>query len=96
MLSQITPQDLVLLADCCLNVSYSDGVFTAQLPADAQCCFSYQGELRQVSLGFAAAADSFLSFDRGIDRDTGAAFWGAIAGPYRFSKLQDFSSELSL
>ncbi len=93
-LQQITLQDLLPLPNCALGVKYADESFRAELPADAKCCFSYQGENRQVSLGFAASKSTFLSYDKGIDIDTGAGIWGAIAGAYRFTKLQDFTAEL--
>jgi len=93
-LQKITINDLIPLPDCILNVKYAMETFTAELPADAKCCFSYQGETRQVSLGFAASKSEFLSYDKGVDINTGASIWGAIAGAYRFTKLQDYSAEL--
>jgi len=94
-LQKITINDLLPLPNCTLNVTYEVDGFKAELPADAKCCFSYQGETRQVSLGFATSKSTFLSYDKGIDMNTGAAIWGAIAGAYTFTKLQDFSTELT-
>jgi len=93
-LQEITVSDLIPLPDCTLRVKYNLEIFTAALPEGAKCCFSYQGETRQVSLGFEASKSAFLSYDKGIDMNTGASIWGAIAGAYRFTKLQDFSAEL--
>jgi hypothetical protein len=93
-LQKITVSDLIPLPDCVLKVKYNLETFTAELPAGAKCCFSYQGETRQVSLGFEASKSAFLSYDKGIDMTTGASIWGAIAEAYRFTKLQDFSAEL--
>jgi hypothetical protein len=90
-LQKLTINDLIPLPSCALSVKYDQETFTAELPVDAKCCFSYQGETRQVSLGFTASASYFLSYDKGIDMQTGAAIWGAIAGAYRFTKIQDFS-----
>jgi hypothetical protein len=93
-LQQLSVADLIPLPDCALKVNLHTNIYTAELPADAKCCFSYLGETKQVSLGFSASASEFLSYDKGIDIITGASLWGAIAGAYRFTKIQDFSSEL--
>ncbi len=99
LLAKITLDDLEPLPGCSLKVSVSPNepkVFTATLPTDAHCCFQYNGETRQVILGFEATASEFKSFDHGINPETKAAIWGAIAGPYCFTKIQDFSPEVSL
>ncbi len=93
-LQKLTINDLVPLPHCALKVSSQNDVFKAELPAGAKCCFDYLGETKQVSLGFEASKSMFLSYDKGIDINTGAGIWGAIAGAYRFSKVQDFASEL--
>ena len=68
--------------------------FMAQPEPGAKCCFPYEGKTRQVILGFVASAVRFLSYDRGVDPDTGQALWGALMGPYEFNKCQDFAAEL--
>jgi hypothetical protein len=90
----LTEQDLELLPGCVLTVTKQEQSFKAEPPIDAKCCFQYQGETRQVILGFEVSEDTFLSYDRGVDPATGKALWGAIMGAYRFQKRQDFSAEL--
>jgi len=51
----------------------------------------YQGEKRQVRLGFEACPTEFSSDDKGIDITTGAGIWGALMGPYHYQKRQDFA-----
>lgn len=86
LLKTLTVEDFELLPGCLLDIKIEDKVFTASLPADAKCCFNYAGETRQVSLGFKASQEEFLSYDKGIDSTTGKALWGAILGPFRFHK----------
>lgn len=94
--------DLIeLLPGCKLDVKIrplvaSEYNFQASLPPNARCCFSYNDRSYQVSLGFEASPQEFLSYDKGIDPETGKAIWGAIMGPFRFRKLQDFSNELPI
>jgi hypothetical protein len=64
--------------------------FIASAPPDARCCFTYQGETRQVSLGFEATPEEFLSYDKGVDPKTGRTLWGAIMGPYQFVKCHEY------
>ena len=40
-----------------------------------------------------ATQEEFLSYDKGIDSTTGIASWGAILGPFRFRKRQNFAAE---
>jgi hypothetical protein len=92
-LQAITVEAIELLPGCVLQVnqpldSDQHPRFSASPPTDARCCFTYEGEIRQVALGFEASGAEFLSYDRGIDPATGKALWGAILGPYKFIKQQ--------
>ncbi|OKH29239.1 chromophore lyase CpcT/CpeT [Chroogloeocystis siderophila] len=91
ILKMLTPEDFELLPGCLLDVTVNrlerDYHFKATLPSDRRCCFSYAGNTVQVSIGFEASPEEFLSYDKGIDSTTGKATWGAILGPYRFRKL---------
>lgn len=98
LLRQLTPEQLEFLPGCTLNVSVREDApgtyhFCASAEADACCRFTYQGSMFQVSLGFESRPEQFLSYDKGIDPQTGKAIWGALLGPYVFTKRQDFSDE---
>ncbi|MCL1464438.1 chromophore lyase CpcT/CpeT [Argonema galeatum A003/A1] len=99
LLKTLSSDRIELLPGCTLSVTQgpiaqSAYHFQASLPPNARCCFNYRDETYQVSLGFEATPEQFLSYDKGIEPETGIALWGAIIGPYRFSKRQDFSAEL--
>lgn len=79
------------LPGCILEVTQTTAAdgrpkFLAVPPPDAKCYFTYQDKIRQVSLGFEASPDEFLSYDKGIEPETGKALWGALMGAYRFQK----------
>lgn len=93
LLRQIHSEDLEALPGCELMVRQESDRFIAQPEPDAKCCFQYEGQQRQVVLGFEVTAAQFWSFDRGVDPETGQGLWGALLGPYEFQKCQDFSSE---
>jgi hypothetical protein len=90
-LQNMQVSDLEFLPGCTLPVTELDGKYSAQLPTDAKCCFMYNNQERQVILGFESTVDQFWSYDRGIDPETKAAIWGAIAGAYHYQKLKEFS-----
>ncbi|NEP85860.1 MAG: chorismate mutase [Okeania sp. SIO2C2] len=101
ILKQLKPRQLEFLTGCTLEViNHNHGqdheYFQAILPPDAVCGFTYQSQYYQVELGFEVNAQEFLSYDKGIDPQTGKGTWGALLGPYKFMKSRSFSSELML
>ncbi|MER3436076.1 MAG: chorismate mutase [Leptolyngbya sp. ERB_1_1] len=94
LLDRITDDAIELLPSCTLQVtakSIAQGFhFIAISPPDTQCKFSLQGSTIQVSLGFEAMPDSFLSYDKGIDPETQQPIWGALMGAYEFQKVRSY------
>lgn len=90
LLSALSLDDLEFLPGCTLTVTQKGDRFTAQPDPDAKCCFQYDGKTRQVVLGWEVGDGSFLSYDRGIDPETGQSLWGATMGAYEFHKTQQF------
>jgi hypothetical protein len=100
-LRQLTPEQLEFLPGCRLDVTYQQLTantyhFKASLPENTRCCFTYQNQTIQIDLGFEAMPNEFFSHDKGINPQTGQATWGALLGPFRYVKRQDFSLELSI
>ncbi|WP_414549517.1 chromophore lyase CpcT/CpeT [Anabaena sp. CCY 0017] len=95
LLKTLTVDQLDLLPGCILTVSQqtlaaNSYKFTATQPPNSRCCFTYLNKIVQVSLGFEATDAEFNSYDKGIDADTGKATWGAILGPYRYTKREPY------
>lgn len=91
LLELLTSEQIELLPGCILKVrveklAYGDR-FIAIAPSEARCYFQYNGERRQVALGFEIDANEYLTHDKGIDPETGRAIWGAVMGPYRYQKI---------
>ncbi|MEB3882887.1 chromophore lyase CpcT/CpeT [Lyngbya sp. CCY1209] len=96
-LKTLTPDQLELLPTCALDVTWErleGDAYRFRTAARSQCRFTYKNQTYRVDLGFEATPEQFLSFDRGIDPETGQATWGALLGPYQFIKNRDFSAEL--
>ncbi|NDJ19734.1 chromophore lyase CpcT/CpeT [Myxacorys almedinensis] len=86
LLENLTEDHITLLPGCLLQVTQNADCFVAAPASEACCRFSYQGKTIQVALGFEARATQFLSYDKGVDPETGAALWGALMGAYTYSK----------
>ncbi|MEH2352465.1 chromophore lyase CpcT/CpeT [Nostoc sp.] len=96
LLNTLTSEQLDLLPGCILTVTQEKlpgdrYKFTATPLPETSCSFTYLGNSIHVSLGFAATATEFHSYDKGIDPATGKATWGAIMGPYRYTKRNQYS-----
>jgi len=101
LLRQLTSEDIEFLPGCNLTIKQQQVTpnsyeFSASSATGTPCGFSYKGNSYQVSLGFEATAEEFRSYDKGIDPTTGKAIWGALMGPFRFTKRQDFATELQV
>ncbi len=86
LLQQALEPALELLPGCWLDVESVGDRFKATPREGDRCCFTYDNKLRQVVLGFEVSETQFLSYDRGIDPETGQSLWGAMMGPYRHQK----------
>jgi hypothetical protein len=98
ILAKITPEQIEFLPNCTLKVETEirgNGYQFKALPTtEKPCTFSYENKEYQVKLGFEVNEKELLTFDKGIDKDTGKAIWGALMGPYIYQKIRDFSSEI--
>lgn len=97
-LKNISLDEITVLPTCNLavNIERVGGDrfhFKAFPTSNTPCSFTYQGATFQVSLGFEVNADELKTYDKGIDLNTGQAIWGALMGPYCYTKRQDFSLE---
>lgn len=101
LIKNITPDAVEFLPDCTLKVAtqeLSTGKYCFETTpvSDKPCSVTYQGTTFQVFLGFKAMENELLTYDKGIDPNTGKGTWGALMGAYQFHKRQDFSGELQV
>ncbi len=99
LLGQVTPEKIEFLPNCTLKVDTqlnNQYCFETTPVTREPCSVTYQGTTFQVFLGFKATPDELLTYDKGIDPETGKGTWGALMGAYHFSKLRDFSKDLNL
>lgn len=99
ILHQITPDWVEFLPGCTLDIqteSINATQFRFRTNHDPQrpCCFTYENQQYQISLGFEVTPQTLKVYDRGIDPKTGKAIWGALLGPFVFQKRRDFATEI--
>jgi CpeT/CpcT family (DUF1001) len=92
ILKKITTEQIEFLPNCTLNVSVEElgnnrFHFRATPTSDRPCSFTYDGKTFQVALGFEVTPDELLTYDKGIDPNTGQPIWGALMGAYRYIKV---------
>jgi hypothetical protein len=100
-LQHLTPEQIEFLPGCTLEIKREflspEGDLFRTLAEPGNCCsFTYQETTYFVSLGFEVTPTQLRMYDKGIDPKTGKALWGALLGPFCFSKRQDFATELSI
>ena len=99
LIQQITPATIQFLPNCTLKVTTEElnqGYrFTTTPMTEKPCQVTYQGTTFQVFLGFEATAQELLTYDKGIDPETGKGTWGALMGAYRFEKVANFARDLN-
>jgi CpeT/CpcT family (DUF1001) len=91
-IQNLKEEQLDLLPGCVLNVSVKELAnnnyeFSAVPPRQAKCTFNYLGNTVQVSLGFDVTQKELKTYDKGID-ETGRATWGAILGPFCYTRVR--------
>lgn len=96
MLAAVTEDDLTFLPGCVLDIGHEQGRFKAQMRPGDRCRFEFDGKVGQVVLGFEVDEQEFLSYDRGVNPETEKPIWGALMGPYRFSKERSYAQSLPL
>lgn len=95
LLNTLSPDELDLLPGCILKVNYEKLTgdrykFTATPLPETRCTFTYLGNTIEVSLGFEATQAELYTYDKGINPETRQATWGAIMGPYRYTKRNQY------
>ncbi|QLE54849.1 chromophore lyase CpcT/CpeT [Nostoc sp. TCL26-01] len=95
LLKTLTLDHLELLPGCILIVNQhaitpNNYQFIATPPPDVCCTFTYLGNTVQVALGFDVTEVELKTYDKGIDQETGKATWGAITGPYHYTKREQY------
>ncbi len=94
-LEQLTSNDLDLMCGCGMQVEWTGHSFKGRVEPGKQCIVERKGEKSYLDNEFEVmdAGATLFSLDRGRDLETDERLWGSIAGPFHFTRVQDFSHE---
>ena len=92
--AQITEADLKLLEGCTYLVSENEKGFQGEVEPGCQCIVKRQGIESYLVSSFELSDSGMTTIDRGHDPKTHEHLWGSIAGPFKFDKAVDYSSEI--
>jgi CpeT/CpcT family (DUF1001) len=94
-LEKLTLDDLDLMCGCGMQVEWTGASFKGRVEPGKQCIVERNGQKTYLDNEFDVLDQgaTLISLDRGRDLETDERLWGSIAGPFHFTRLQDFSQE---
>jgi len=95
-LATLTADRLTKLPCCDFHVTWTGAEFTGSVEPGNGCIVERNGKPTYLQSTFKISANHFTSLDRGYDLNTHERVWGSIAGPFEFTRLTSFASELDL
>jgi hypothetical protein len=90
----LTADRLRFLPGCNMIVTWDGRSFHGKVAPGKQCLVERRGKKTYLDSEFMINEREFISWDRGRDPETDAQVWGAIAGPFRFVRVQSFADEV--
>lgn len=95
MLSQLTRDRLEFMPCCNMHVEWTGHSFKGAVEPGKGCMVERQGKVTYLDSAFEIDAEKFQSWDRGRDPETDEHVWGALAGPFYFTRRASFADEVT-
>ena len=92
--AQIRESDLRLLDGCTYLVREDDTGFIGEVEPGCRCMVERKGAMAYLVSSFEIGTTFMRTLDRGHDPQTHAHLWGSLAGPFEFSRTNDYSDEI--
>ena len=96
LLNQLTPDRFEKLPGCTFHVTWTGHSFKGRVEPGKGCMVERKGKITYLDSEFEISDQSFLSWDRGRDRETDEHVWGSLAGPFRFARRKSYQDEVCL
>ncbi len=95
-LEPLTLDDLDPMCGCGMVVEWTGQSFLGRVEPGKQCLVERNGQQTYLDNEFEVLdqGQTLMSLDRGRDLETDERIWGSIAGPFHFTRVNDFSSEI--
>lgn len=95
-LANLTLDDLEPMCGCGMVVDWTGTSFKGRVEPGKNCIVERKGQTTYLDNEFEVLeqGQTLRSLDRGRDPETDERVWGSIAGPFHFTRVNDFSSEV--
>ena len=91
---QIQLSDLKPLEGCAYEVREEGGGFIGEVEPGCRCLVERKGAVSYLVSRLELNPQGMQTLDRGHDPQTHEHLWGSLAGPFEFSRTDDYSSEV--
>jgi hypothetical protein len=93
-LKQLTADMVSKMEGCDMTVHWTGSCFHGQIKPGKACLVERKGQITYLDNSFDIDDKQLISFDRGRDLETDELIWGSVAGPFEFTPVQSFASEV--
>ena len=93
-LKQLTIDHLEKMNGCDMIADWNSNHFKGYIKPGKACIVFRKGKESYLDNSFEIDKEKLISFDRGRDPVTDELLWGSVAGPFHFTRVNDFSNEV--
>ena len=95
-LQELKKAEFKLMPGCTFLTHWTGSSFKGSVEPGKGCMVVRKGTNTYLDSEFEIDGDKFISHDRGRDPETDAHVWGALAGPFEFTRRASFADEIQV
>jgi len=95
-LQELKKAEFKLMPGCTFITHWTSSSFKVRVEPGKGCMVVRKGKKTYLDSEFEIDGDKFISHDRGRDPETDAHVWGALAGPFEFTRRASFADEIQV
>ncbi len=95
-LQELKKAEFKLMPGCTFITHWTGSSFKGRVEPGKGCMVVRKGKNTYLDSEFEIDGDKFISHDRGRDPETDAHVWGALAGPFEFTRRASFADEIQI
>ena len=95
-LQELKTAEFKLMPGCTFITHWTGSSFKGRVEPGKGCMVVRKGKNTYLDSEFEIDGDKFISHDRGRDPETDAHVWGALAGPFEFTRRASFADEIQV
>ncbi len=95
-LQELKTAEFKLMPGCTFITQWTGSSFKGSVEPGKGCMVVRKGKNTYLDSEFEIDGDKFISHDRGRDPETDSHVWGALAGPFEFTRRASFADEIQV